>query len=357
MKSIIIIAISVTLLIGFYPAFAESESQTIPTDQGTLDVKLSYDEIISGQLTTLKTDFINPQTQRIQEHIDWKFSVSKGGEIIWGPTQLSHTSAGSLNNLKYEFGEDGLYILEFQVEGILFQPIPPEVVTFEIIVGEWSETQIDPPSMHLDAGPSDESQIPDWIKNNAGWWADGTITDSDFVLGIQFLIRDGILSVPPTSTSDQQEGEIPDWIKNNAGWWSQGLISDNDFINGIQYLIGVGIISVEEQIQEQTPVQTLAGEFSDADFIHKTSGIATLVIQGDMRTLEFENFETLNGPDLYVYLSTDKKASDFVDLGQIDRFKGDQSYAVGNSVDIEKYNHVLVWCKAFNVLFGSAELS
>ena len=30
------------------------------------------------------------------------------------------------------------------------------------------------------------------------------------------------LSVPPTSvTSDQQEGEIPDWIKNNAGWWAR----------------------------------------------------------------------------------------------------------------------------------------
>jgi hypothetical protein len=353
MKSIIIIAISVTLLIGFYPAFAESESQTIQTDKGTLEVKLSYDEIISGQLTTLKTDFINPQTQRIQEHIDWKFSVSKDGQTIWGPTQLSHTSAGSLNNLKYEFGKDGLYTLEFQVEGILFLPIPPEVATFEIRVGEWIETQIDPPLLQLDVGPSEESQIPDWIKNNAGWWAEGTITDSDFVLGIQFLIKDGILSVPPTSTTNQQEGEIPDWIKNNAGWWSQGLISDDDFINGIQYLIKVGIIS----IAGQTQVQTLVGQFADADFIHRTSGTATLVIEGDMRTLEFENFETLGGPDLYVYLSTDKSASDYLDLGKLDKFQGDQSYEIANSVDIAKYDNVLVWCKAFGVLFGSAKLS
>ena len=42
-------------------------------EKGTLDVKLSYEEIIPGQLTTLKTDFINPQTQKIQEHIDWRF--------------------------------------------------------------------------------------------------------------------------------------------------------------------------------------------------------------------------------------------------------------------------------------------
>jgi len=118
----------------------------LPTEKGTLDVKLSYDEIVPGQLTTLKTDFINPQTQKIQEHIDWRFSVSKDGETIWGPTQLSHTSKGSLDNLKYEFQEDGVYNLEFDIEGILFQPIPLEKVSFDIIVGEASaQPDIQPP--------------------------------------------------------------------------------------------------------------------------------------------------------------------------------------------------------------------
>jgi hypothetical protein len=37
--------------------------------------------------------------------------------------------------------------------------------------------------------------IPEWIKNNAGWWADGAIGDSDFVQGIQFLIKEGIMSI------------------------------------------------------------------------------------------------------------------------------------------------------------------
>ena len=55
------------------PAFAQTNSQTLPTEKGTLDVKISYDEIVLGQLTTLKTDFINPQTEKIQEHIDWRF--------------------------------------------------------------------------------------------------------------------------------------------------------------------------------------------------------------------------------------------------------------------------------------------
>jgi hypothetical protein len=134
------------------PAFAQTNSQTLPTEKGTLDVKISYDEIVPGQLTTLKTDFINPQTQKIQEHIDWRFSVSKDGEIIWGPTQLSHTSEGSLKNLKYEFQEDGMYTLDFDVEGILFQPIPLEKVSFDITVGEANAQPDTPPPVNDNGG-------------------------------------------------------------------------------------------------------------------------------------------------------------------------------------------------------------
>ena len=133
------------------PAFAQNNSQTLPTEKGTLDVKISYDEIVPGQLTTLQTDFLNPQTQKIQEHIDWSFSVTKDGEMIWGPTQLSHTSEGSLKNLKYEFQDDGIYTLEFEVEGILFQPIPAEKVSFDVIVGEAS-AQPDTPTQKEDNG-------------------------------------------------------------------------------------------------------------------------------------------------------------------------------------------------------------
>ena len=40
-----------------------------------------------------------------------------------------------------------------------------------------------------------DTVIPDWIKNNAGWWADGQIDDSSFVSGLQWLISNGIMSV------------------------------------------------------------------------------------------------------------------------------------------------------------------
>ena len=39
------------------------------------------------------------------------------------------------------------------------------------------------------------SEIPVWIKNNAGWWADGSIDDASFVQGIQFLVQEGFMSI------------------------------------------------------------------------------------------------------------------------------------------------------------------
>ena len=108
------------------------------------------------------------------------------------------------------------------------------------------ESQIDPPSLQLDTGPSESTQIPDWVRGNAEWWAQGSIGDSDFVSGIQYLIKEGIMQIPETAqgtTADDSQG-IPSWIKNNADWWARGLISDDDFVKGIQYLIEQGIISI-----------------------------------------------------------------------------------------------------------------
>ncbi|MGQ0771285.1 MAG: peptidase [Nitrososphaerota archaeon] len=87
-------------------------------------------------------------------------------------------------------------------------------------------------------------QIPSWIKKNAGWWADGTITDKDFVQGIQYLIKEKIVKVPPTQSGSGSTQVIPSWIKKNAGWWADGAIGDSDFVQGIQYLIKQGIIKV-----------------------------------------------------------------------------------------------------------------
>lgn len=116
------------------PAFAES--QTMPTEKGTLDVKLTYDAIEQNVQNKINVDFINPQTQKIQEHVDWSVLVSKDGETVFGPIPLTHTSVGSVKiPIEFNLG-DGVYTMDFKIEGILFQPLPAETVSFDIVVGD-----------------------------------------------------------------------------------------------------------------------------------------------------------------------------------------------------------------------------
>ena len=129
--------------------------------------------------------------------------------------------------------------------------------------------------------------VPSWVKNNAKWWADGSINDDTFKQGIQFMVNEKILDVkvetdskPILSFVDKEKdpqsyvdrynneqsykewfdnnypkytieeavgisnGAIPTWVKNNAEWWADGLLSEDDFLKGIEYLVKERIISV-----------------------------------------------------------------------------------------------------------------
>jgi hypothetical protein len=87
--------------------------------------------------------------------------------------------------------------------------------------------------------------IPSWVKNNAKYWHDGSIDDSTFAQGIQYMIKQGIITIPPTQSGKATPGvTIPAWVKNNAGYWSTGDIDDATFVKGIQFLITSGIIQV-----------------------------------------------------------------------------------------------------------------
>jgi Electron transfer DM13 len=120
--------------------------------------------------------------------------------------------------------------------------------------------------------------------------------------------------------------------------------------------------SLPEQQTSQTGNETstllLTGSFVGVgDGIHDAQGIAKVIpIEGREKILRLEDLVVTNGPDLYVYLSTDNTASDFVNLGRLKANIGNQNYQIPEGTDLTKYDTVLIWCKAFSVLFGSAEL-
>jgi len=120
-----------------------------------------------------------------------------------------------------------------------------------------------------------DAQIPNWIKNVAGWWASGVISENEFLTGIEYLVNNNIISLDfvPCNYEIQNQTispskSVPDWIKNNASWWSENLIDDIDFINGLQYLIEYKIIKIDnKKILGKVPLEDI--KFSSSWLVDK----------------------------------------------------------------------------------------
>jgi hypothetical protein len=232
-KYLVMLAFFAILVI---PAYADPIVK--PTSGGTLNVAFTTDPVIPnpGDQTFIKLNFINKQTNALQPHIDYRISIMQSGTQVGG-IQLTHTAEGAVS-IPYQFQTAGTYQIIVDVEGIVFQPIPPETATFDLNVGGVS-------SNSSSNQTNSTIQIPKWVKNNAKYWHDGSIDDATFAQGIQYMIKQGIVTIPPTQSGQAKPGiTIPTWVKNNAGFWSTGDIDDATFVKGIQWLISNGIIQV-----------------------------------------------------------------------------------------------------------------
>ena len=111
----------------------------------------------------------------------------------------------------------------------------------------------------------EDIQIPSWIKNVAGWWGDDVISEQEFLAGIEYLINNNIILleyVPCSTTTSSTTGSVPDWVKNNAKWWSEDLIGETDFVNGLEYLIKKQVIGIDNsKILGKVPLEDV--RFSD----------------------------------------------------------------------------------------------
>jgi len=109
----------------------------------------------------------------------------------------------------------------------------------------------------------EDTQIPSWIKNVAGWWANGEISENEFLDGITYLINNNIILLDYIPCSTKIESQtissaklVPDWVKNNAKWWSDDLIEDADFVNGIEYLIKIQVMNIDnKKIMSEVPLE------------------------------------------------------------------------------------------------------
>lgn len=122
------------------PAYADPVVK--PTSGGTLNVSFSTDPASPnpGDQTQLKISFISKQSGAVQPHIDYKVSVMQGSNQIAG-IPVTHTAEGSVG-IPVQFQVAGTYQVIVEVDGILFQPIPPETATFTVNIGNANSSQV-----------------------------------------------------------------------------------------------------------------------------------------------------------------------------------------------------------------------
>lgn len=112
------------------------------------------------------------------------------------------------------------------------------------------------------------------------------------------------------------------------------------------------------------PVLLSQGAFVDGDPGHNGEGVARLIRGADgSHLLRFEDFSVTNGPDLFVILSTDPAgsrgsaaAADALNLGRLRATDGNINYAVPDGTDPSIYKSVIIYCRAFKVVFAVATL-
>lgn len=158
--------------------------------------------------------------------------------------------------------------------------------------------------------------------------------------------RDDAFPIPPATESPQarQDRTGMDHLsteEQQAFEREMAIMKDNVMIK-------------EERLSDASP-----SVLSEASFVasaHDVQGKALLIEQPSGKILRFEAFETINGPDLRIYLSSDLDVKDAVDLGPIRGTKGNINYVLQPSVDTQRYRNVLVWCRRFGILFSYAKL-
>jgi len=168
--------------------------------------------------------------------------------------------------------------------------------------------------------------IPEWVKNNASWWSERQISQTEFVSGLEFLINEGIIFISPTENIIPGPDKIiPDWVRNTAGWWSENLIPDSEFISAMKYLIEIGIIEVDiasPPIIDEPPIEEIPVVSNDL---------------GKPLHMLLEGYDTVSPEKSFVI---DIKVF-YEEQYSLEKFGGGNQYALNNvPIMIELYNEV-----------------
>lgn len=138
----------------------------------------------------------------------------------------------------------------------------------------------------------------------------------------------------------------------------QGLVTS--IMPGLVQVVATSAGIESSPINLEIFAQSREGTFRAApntSYTVKGKAILEQIPGGNLRLRFDEDFQSSNGPDLNVYLSTESKInSTSLQLGQLMATRGEQTYTIPPFVEMNDFDHVIIHCLPFNVTFGSAPL-
>jgi len=157
---------------------AENLPLTTMTENAQFRLNLSWEpqNIKSGSTTTFYFQIIDAFLLDRPVSVSYNLSILDDDERIFQTSGVSNASGH--NMIEFDVPDDVTGIITLQFENLNGSDLADAVIP--VIV---------------DRVGVDQTSIPDWIKNNAGWWATDQIDDSAFLKGIQYLVQNGIIVI------------------------------------------------------------------------------------------------------------------------------------------------------------------
>jgi hypothetical protein len=212
----------------------------------------------------------------------------------------------------------------------------------------------------------------DWVRNNLKI----ALPVAVVLAGLLAILAFGVFGIHTKFIDDEVSESGPVFSSGAASELPSDVVDEatTDEMNDLMEDEDIPLeVAAEEPMPEVVDAAEEAGavvtliEGSFVDRSHPGSGLAKVLNDGtDQRFLRFEDFETDNGPDLFVYLTRADAAADadafgvdgdFVDLGRLKGNVGEQNYEIPIEVDLSQFGTVVVWCNRFSVAFTAADLA
>ena len=151
---------------------------TTMTENAQFKLRLSWEpqNIQSGSTAVFFLEVFDAFLIDRQVSVNYDLSIMNNDDMVFQTSGVSNASGH--NMIEFDVPDDVTGIITLQFDNLNGSKLADAV--FSVVVDRIGVDQI---------------AIPDWIKNNAGWWATDQIDDSAFVQGIQYLVQNGIIVI------------------------------------------------------------------------------------------------------------------------------------------------------------------